>query len=101
MSDDGLDLDRLGRDATRYRRRLVVLAPGDDLHVDSDAWRRAIAFLTAGEIELECVRGQRCRFVRGSTLCLGQPVLLIRNIGAEPACLLAISRVGRVADAFR
>jgi len=94
MSDGGFDLDQLGRDPTLYLRRLVVLAPGDELHVESEACRRAIIFLTAGEIELECAHGECRRFVRGATLCLAPPVNLLRNVGAEPACLLAISRAG-------
>lgn len=91
MSVDELDPDRLARDPVRYRRRVVVLAPEQELRVDPDAWRHAIVFLTAGEIELECTRGERRRFARGAILCLAPPVTLLRNSGAEQARLLAIS----------
>jgi hypothetical protein len=90
--DDELAPDRLARDPIIYRRRLVELAPEQELRVDPDAWRHAIVFVTEGEIELECVRGERRRFARGAILCLAPPVTVLRNSGGESACLLAISR---------
>jgi hypothetical protein len=94
MSDDGeIDLDRIGRDSALFRRRVVELGPEQELRLDADAWRDAIVFLTAGEVELECGRGERHRFGRGAILCLAQLRRgVMRNGGSEPVVLLAISR---------
>jgi glyoxylate utilization-related uncharacterized protein len=92
MSDNELDPDRLARDPTRYRKRVVELASAEELRVDPEAWRQTIVFVTAGEIELECTRGERHRFTRGAILWLALPVSLLHNSSAETARLLAISR---------
>jgi hypothetical protein len=94
MSDDGeIDVDRLGRDAALFRRRVVELAPEQEVRLDAGAWRDAIVFLTAGEVELECETGVRHRFGRGAILCLAHLRLsVLRNSGAAPARLVAISR---------
>jgi quercetin dioxygenase-like cupin family protein len=90
--DDELDPDRLARDSLHYRRRVVELAPDQALAFEPAAWQDAVVFLTSGEIELECVSGERRRFGRGAVLCLAPPVSVLRNCGAEPARLIAISR---------
>ena len=94
MSDDGeIDVDRLGRDSALFRRRVVELAPQQEVRLHADAWRDAIVFLTAGEVELECEAGVRHRFGPGAILCLAPLRLsVMRNRGAAPARLLAISR---------
>jgi quercetin dioxygenase-like cupin family protein len=94
MSNDReIDVDRLGRDSALFRRRVVELAPDQELRLEAEAWRDAIVFLTAGEIELECGSGERHRFGRGAILCLAQLRLsVVRNSGGAPVVLLAISR---------
>lgn len=46
-----------------------------------------------GEVELECVGGSRTRFAAGAVIALaGLPLRVMRNRGAEPALLVAVSR---------
>ena len=90
--DLAIDLDQLGRDPTRFRRRIVELAPAEELALDAAAWQEAIVFLTDGEVELECTHGVCQRFACGAILCLAPPVRLLRNSGDAPARLLAVSR---------
>jgi hypothetical protein len=90
--DEGLDVERLARDALHFRRRVVELARDEELRIDAGAWQDAIVFLDTGEVELECVAGERRRFSKGAVLCLLPPVRVLRNCGAGRARLIAISR---------
>ena len=90
--DEELDLDRLARDTLHFRRRVIELAPDEELGIDPDAWRDAIVFLETGEVELECVAGECRRFVAGAVLCLAPPVRVIRNCGGDRVRLISISR---------
>jgi hypothetical protein len=90
--DEELDLDRLARHSLHFRRRVVELAPDDELRIDAGAWRDAIVFLETGEVELECVAGACRRFVTGAVLCLMPPVRVLRNCGRDRARLIAVSR---------
>jgi quercetin dioxygenase-like cupin family protein len=87
-----LDLDELARDALHFRRRVFELAAGEELRIETAAWEDAIVFLEAGEVELECVAGERRRFAAGAVLCFPPPVRLLRNRGAQLARLIGISR---------
>jgi hypothetical protein len=88
---DELDLDRLARDSLHFRRRVVELSPGEEAQIDA-AWRDAVVFLDAGEVELECAAGESRHFPTGAVLCFAPPVRLLRNRGSRPARLIAISR---------
>jgi hypothetical protein len=88
---DELDLDRLARDSLHFRRRVVELAPDDELRVDAEPWPDTIAFLETGEVELECVAGECRRFAAGAVLCFAR-LRVLRNSGSESARLIAISR---------
>jgi hypothetical protein len=90
--DEELDLDRLARDSLDFRRRVVELAPDEELRVDADLWRDAIVFLDTGSVELECLAGERRRFAAGAVLCFRPPVRFLRNGGSQSARLVAISR---------
>lgn len=90
--DEELNLKSLGRDSSHFLRRVIELAPGEELQVDARIWRDAIVFLEIGEVELTCVAGECRRFATGATLCLAAPVRVVRNCGADGARLLAISR---------
>lgn len=91
MSDDG------GLEPVKFRARVVELAPADALRFEPADWADEIVVLTAGEIELECERGERRRFGAGAVLCLSPlPLAVVRSVGTEPARLLAVSR-GRLA----
>jgi hypothetical protein len=46
----------------------------------------------AGEIELECVSGERRRFASTSIVCFSPVLRLLRNCGDGPVRLVAISR---------
>ena len=90
--DEELDLDALARDSLHFRRRVVELASGAEIRVDTAAWRDAIVFLESGEVELEWWAGECRRFGAGAVLCLAPPVSVLRNCRAELARLIAISR---------
>ena len=71
----------------------VTLEPGCVLPYDAAAWRDAIVFVTAGEIELQCLSGTSRRFWRGHILWLSNlPLKAVRNPSQVPARLVAISR---------
>ena len=93
--DEQLDFSRLAQDTARFRKRVVELSPDDNVSVDSGLWRDAIAFVEEGEVELECVAGERPRFASGAVICFPPPVRLLRNRGRRPARLIAISRRSR------
>jgi hypothetical protein len=90
--DENLDFDRLARDSLHFRRRVVDVAPGEQLDIDTDRWRDALVVLESGEVELECAAGERSRFAAGAVLCLLPPVCFLRNTNSDPAQLIAFSR---------
>ena len=92
MSCGELDLERLARDSLHFRRQEVELAADEELRIDTAAWEDAIVFLETGEVELECVAGERRRFAAEAVLCFPPPVRFLRNSGSESARLIAISR---------
>jgi quercetin dioxygenase-like cupin family protein len=95
MTEPGeLDVDRLLRQArSRFGIRVVELAPNCVLLYEAASWHDALVFVTDGEIEVECARGERERFSRGAILCLAPlSVRWLRNTGHVPARLVAIWR---------
>jgi len=90
--DEQFDLNQLARDELHFRKRVIELAPRDELRVDATAWRDTIVFLETGEVELECSAGERRRFEPGAVLCLVPTVRALRNCGDDSARLIAISR---------
>jgi len=90
--DAELDLDRIARDSSHFRRRVIELAPDDEMRIGAHTWRDAIVFLASGEVELECLAGECRRFAAGAVLCLPPPVQVVRNSGGEPARLIVVSR---------
>jgi quercetin dioxygenase-like cupin family protein len=89
-----LDVDRLlGQAKSRFGGRVVELDPNHVLLYDAASWRDALVFVTAGEIEVVCMAGERERFSRGAIFCLAPlSVRLLRNTGQAPARLVAIWR---------
>lgn len=82
-----------GDDSYRFAVRLVVIEPGRSRPFSEAEWRDALVIVDRGEIELECRYGSRHRFGRGSLLWLvGLDLKVIRNPGAVPAALMAVSR---------
>jgi hypothetical protein len=95
VTDDGeLDLERLAcTPSTTCRKRIVELAAESTLSYQPSQWRDTIVFVLAGEVEIECIDGERRCFNRGATLVFSLlQIRTIRNPAAEPARLLAISR---------
>jgi hypothetical protein len=97
MADDR-DRDRLsfleGPLPLRFRRQVITVAPDQSRRYDEAEWRDSIVVIERGEIELEGLSGRRCRFAGGDILCLvGVPLRALHNVGAEPAVLVAVSRV--------
>lgn len=84
----------LGRSVPpQFRVRVVAVEPGcEQAYVEED-WRDTLVVVEQGEVDLECVSGSRCRFVRGDVLFLtGLSLRALRNPGDEPVLLAAVSR---------
>jgi hypothetical protein len=78
-----------------FRVRRIVMAPGAEREYDEAEWRDALVVVEAGDVELECNGGSRRGFRRGDVLWLiGLPLRALRNRGAVPTVLLAVSRLG-------
>jgi hypothetical protein len=78
----------------RFARRVVVVGPGQARAYDPGEWRDAIVAVKHGTIEVEArPAGRRARFGPGDVVTLdGLAVRALRNPGAEPAVLVAVSR---------
>jgi hypothetical protein len=73
--------------------RVVELPPGGERPYDGAEWAGALVLVDRGELELDCPDGRRPRFAGGAVLWLGGlPVRALRNPGAVPAVLVAVSR---------
>ena len=73
--------------------RTVEVEIGIDRIYNEAEWRDSLVVVARGEIELESVSGDACRFGCGAVLCLvGLPQHALRSRGGEPAVLVAISR---------
>jgi glyoxylate utilization-related uncharacterized protein len=82
--------------------RAVAIWPGVERAYDEDEWRDAIVFVRRGEIELECLSGERRSFQRGHILWLANlPLRALHNRGDRPALLLVVCRAFRSTDEFR
>jgi hypothetical protein len=76
-----------------FKRRVVVLTPGDTYSYNDAEWQGAIVVVEQGQIELECLDGSRHSFEQGSILWLEKlPLRTLRNHGCTPAVLIAVSR---------
>jgi hypothetical protein len=73
--------------------RVVEIPPGGERPYDAAEWAGALVIVDRGEVELECVEGDRPRFAGGAVLWLaGLPVQELRNPGSVPAVLVAVRR---------
>ena len=85
-----------------FNVRAVAIWPGVERAYDEDEWRDAIVFVRRGEIELECLSGERRSFERGHILWLANlPLRALHNRGDRPALLLVVCRAFRSTDEFR
>jgi Cupin domain len=77
-----------------FEIRVVTVAPGRERRYAETEWRDALVVVEHGEVELETEDDARWRFGRGDMLWLaGLPLRAVRNRGAEPARLVAVSRL--------
>ena len=82
--------------------RAVAIWPGVERAYDEDEWRDAIVFVRRGEVELECLTGERRSFESGHIVWLANlPLRALHNRGDRPALLMVVSRVDRSTDEFR
>ena len=76
-----------------FRRRTVVLGPGESRPSGDSEWRDAVVVVERGDVELECAAGGRRRFSGGAVLWLaGIDLRVLHNVGDETVVLLAVSR---------
>jgi hypothetical protein len=81
-----------GREGFHVRR--IVFAPGAERRFVEAEWRDALVVVESGKLELECSSGRRRRYGRGAMLWLiDLPLRALRNRGAVPTVLLAVSRL--------
>ncbi|MGH3565948.1 MAG: hypothetical protein ACRDRH_07925 [Pseudonocardia sp.] len=73
--------------------RIVTIAPGSSRAYDDAEWLDTVAVVESGEVELECLAGDRRRFGRGAVLWLtGLGLRTLHNRGEETVVLAALSR---------
>lgn len=76
-----------------FHRRVVRVEPGLELAFEPSRWLSAIVLVEQGEVELECRAGACRRFGPGAMIPMARlPLRLLRNAGAEPLVLVAVSR---------
>ena len=92
--DPSRSLSFLGQPLPSWvHRREVAIEPGGARPYDESEWRDALVVVEQGEVTLECTRGGSTTFRRGDILWLVDvPVRIMRNLGAEAAVLIAVSR---------
>jgi hypothetical protein len=76
-----------------FSRRVFEIAPGLELSLEPGSLPDAIVVVGQGELELEYRAGTCRRFGRGSMIPIALlPVSHLRNVGAGPLVLVAVSR---------
>lgn len=71
----------------------VRIEPGRSRLYDPAEWRDALVVVESGEVQLECRRGRRHPFTRGSVLCLdGLKLRALHNPGHQDVLLVAVAR---------
>jgi hypothetical protein len=72
-----------------FELRVVAVAPGHERSYDEAEWRGALVVVERGEIELECLAGNRLSCGVGSVLWLvGLPLRALHNHGPETAAVI-------------
>jgi hypothetical protein len=76
-----------------FELELVSVEPGATRPYRDADWWDSLVVVEHGQIELQCVRGGRRRFVTGAVMWLsGLPLVALHNPGPEPVLLAAVSR---------
>ncbi|MGH3082350.1 MAG: hypothetical protein ACRDNH_14640 [Gaiellaceae bacterium] len=84
-----------------FELRAVEVEAGGHRIYHAAEWRDSLVALARGEIELECVDGERRCLERGDIFWLADlPLRALHNPGDGPALLLAVSR-RKSTDEFR
>ena len=85
-----------------FEIRAVEVEAGGHRIYHADEWRDSLVALARGEIELECVSGERRCFGCGDMFWLANlPLRALHNPGDGPALLLAVSRRVELPEAHR
>lgn len=78
---------------SRFRRRVVTIAPGSARPYHEDEWRDAVVLIGRGRVDFVCDAGGTRSFGQGDVVYMvGLPLRTLRNAGVEPVVLVAISR---------
>ncbi|GAA3234297.1 hypothetical protein GCM10017691_30740 [Pseudonocardia petroleophila] len=76
-----------------FRRRTVVVEPGDSRPYDSAEWSDELVVVEQGRLDLECRAGGVRSFPTGAVICLDHLGLrTLHNRGTDPTVLVAVSR---------
>jgi hypothetical protein len=95
MTADESAGDALFRDPlpAGFSRRVLRVAPGLELDLETNGVPDAIVVVNEGEVELECTKGARRRFGCGSIITIARlSVAHARSVGPGPLVLVAVSR---------
>jgi hypothetical protein len=85
-----------------FEIRAVEVEAGGHRIYNAEEWRDSLVALARGEIELECLSGERRCFGRGDLFWLANlPLRALHNPGDGPALLLAVSRREKLREANR
>jgi hypothetical protein len=77
----------------RFAVRHVTIEAGCERPYLAIEWAGALVVLEVGELEVECMRGTRSRFVSGALLFFDSlPLKTLHNPGTECVLLIAVSR---------
>jgi hypothetical protein len=78
---------------SRFRRTVTTIAPQESIPYVSTDWADAIVTITAGDVDLCCLRGGRRRFTTGAILVMaGLSLRELHNPGLVDAVLVALAR---------
>lgn len=84
-----------------FRRRTITLQPCEDIDFVRPDWADAVVVVERGTLEVECRTGGRATFRTGDVLAFADlPLRRLRNAGATPLVLSALSRRSPVPGRF-
>ena len=96
------DIPFEGAVPSRFRRRVVTIAPGSARPYNEDEWRDAVVLIGRGRVDFVCEAGGTRSFGQGDVVYMvGLPLQTLRNSGDEPVVLVAISRETNEASSDR
>ena len=76
-----------------FELEVVRVEPGEVRPYRDADWWDALVVVEHGEIELECTKGGRRKFVEGAVLWLvGLPLVALHNTGSDPVLMSAVWR---------